>query len=257
MRLLLITWNLAAPAAFLLLWASGHWVAGLLVVVGGHGCALIATLYPYCHWWGPQLTKFATDRSEVWLTIDDGPDPRDTPVILEALAECGARATFFVIGEKARRHPDLIDSMLAQGHTVQNHTLTHPHLHFWRLGPNALAREVLDGAEQVRSITGQSPALFRAPAGMKNCFLHPLLRRQSLHLVGWTVRGLDGVDTNPEAIVARIIRGVRPGAIILMHEGNRGKDGRSIAAQCIPRVLAELTRRGYRFIIPDPADLQT
>jgi peptidoglycan/xylan/chitin deacetylase (PgdA/CDA1 family) len=254
-RVFLLAWNVAAPLAFAGLWALGEFWAGCGVLFGAHAAALFATLYPYCDWWGPQTVDFAPQNKDVWLTIDDGPDPEDTPLLLDALDSCRAKATFFVIGEKARRHPELIRQIVSRGHQVENHTLSHPHLQFWRLGPRALAREIDGGSESLQPITGQAPALFRAPVGMRNFFLHPLLDRRGLRLVGWTVRGLDGYDTDGDAIVRRILRDVRPGAIILMHESRRDANRRSIAAQCIPRVLTELTLQGYRFVIPPVAEV--
>jgi peptidoglycan/xylan/chitin deacetylase (PgdA/CDA1 family) len=250
-RWFLIVWNVVAIPAWVWLWQAGHFWTGAGFVFSGHAAALLATLYPYCDWWGPQRGDFATQNREVWLTIDDGPDPVDTPMILDALSRHGARATFFVIGEKARRHPALVHEIVRRGHAVGNHSLTHPHMSFWRLGPRRLDREVGECSAAVEELTGKRPGFFRAPTGMRNCFLHPVLRRRVLELVCWTVRGLDGRDTDPAAIVGRIRRGVRPGAIILMHESHRTIEGESVAARCIPRVLAELTAEGYRFVIPD------
>jgi peptidoglycan/xylan/chitin deacetylase (PgdA/CDA1 family) len=250
-RGILIVWNVVALPACVWLWQWGHYWAGAGLVFGGHAAALLATLYPYCDWWGPQRMDFATQKREVWLTIDDGPDPVDTPLILDALSRHDARATFFVVGERARRHPEVVREIVRRGHDVQNHSLTHPHLRFWCLGPRRLDREVAGGNAAVEALTGSRPVYFRAPAGMRNCFLHPVLRRHGLALIGWTVRGLDGRDTDSAAIVARIRRGVRPGAIILMHESHRNHEDESVAACCIPRVLAELTAEGYRFVIPN------
>src|SRR5262245_23501370 len=86
--------------------------------------------------------RFQPAGREVWLTIDDGPDPEDTPRLLALLAEHGARATFFVIGEKAERHPELIRDIVAAGHEVAHHTYTHPLASFWCAGPRRLAREL-------------------------------------------------------------------------------------------------------------------
>jgi peptidoglycan/xylan/chitin deacetylase (PgdA/CDA1 family) len=250
MRGSLLAMNLGAPVALAGLLATGHGWWGLGIVALAQGAAIFATLYPYCHWWGPQTTDFAAQNNDVWLTIDDGPDPHDTPLLLDALDHWGAKATFFVIGEKVRRHPDLVRAIIARGHNVGNHTLTHPQFSFWRLGPRALAREIDGGNESLREAIGQATPLFRAPSGMRNCFLHPLLRQRGQRLACWTVRGLDGTDTDCDAIVRRILRRVRPGAIILMHESHHGPDGRSIAEQCVPRVLSELTAQGYRFVVP-------
>jgi peptidoglycan/xylan/chitin deacetylase (PgdA/CDA1 family) len=250
MRRLLITANFLAPLGLLLAWAAGWGSIGLLALLVVHAATLWATLHPGCTWWGPQISEFATDQNELWLTIDDGPDPEDTPVLLEALDRHGAKATFFLIGEKARRHPELVAAILASGHSIGNHTLTHPQYWFWAAGPGRTEREMAGASSVLQDLTSERPTLCRAPAGMRNMFLHPVLKRHGLRLIHWTARGLDGRETDRDRIVRRIINGARPGAILLLHEGRRDAAGRSLAQDCVPRVLSELTRRGYRFVIP-------
>ncbi len=86
----------------------GNFWLGLVLLFGAHLFALIATLVPDCAWWGPLLSHVAPSGKSIWLTIDDWPDPEDTPAILEILREHGAKATFFLIGERAERWPDLV-----------------------------------------------------------------------------------------------------------------------------------------------------
>lgn len=251
MRRALILANLFAPVAAVVLWwrGAGAWAIAPMFLV--HTATLWATLWPYCQWWGPQQSDFPAAGKEVWLTLDDGPDPDDTPAVLEALDAHGAKATFFLIGEKAAAHPGLVREIIRRGHAIGNHTHTHPQYAFWRLGPKALAREIDEAARALEPPLGRAPSVFRAPAGMRNTFLHPLLAQRGLRLLSWTVRGLDGRDTNRDRIVRRIITGARPGAILLLHEGKRDADGRSLAQDCVPAVLSALTARGYRFVIPD------
>jgi peptidoglycan/xylan/chitin deacetylase (PgdA/CDA1 family) len=250
MRRVLILANVIAPAAAAALWwnDSGWWALAPLLLV--HLPSLWATLWPYACWWGPQQLEFAPSGKELWLTIDDGPDPEDTPVILDALDSHRARATFFLIGQKAAAHPELVREIARRGHGIGNHSMTHPQFSFWRLGPAALAREIDQVAHVLQPLLASSVGLFRAPAGMRNLFLHPLLHRRGLKLIGWTVRGLDGRDTDRTRIVQRLLDGSRPGAILLLHEGKRDRSGKSLARDCVPAVLSALTARGYRFVIP-------
>jgi peptidoglycan-N-acetylglucosamine deacetylase len=195
---------------------------------------------------------FATARPEVWLTIDDGPDPEDTPRILELLAAHGARATFFVIGENAVTHPELIRAIAAAGHEVAHHTHTHPLAAFWCASPAQVRRELDAGLEALR-LAGVRPTRFRPPAGIKNLWLAPALRVRGLTCVGWSARGLERRRGDAEAVAARTTRGLAPGAILLLHEGPRVPAAIRVAA--IRRVLERLQELGYQCVVPGPDQL--
>ncbi len=202
-------------------------------------------------------TWFETREREVWLTIDDGPDPNDTPRILAALAEHQARATFFLIGEKAARYPELVRGILGAGHEIGHHTHTHPLASLWCAGPRRLARELdtalaayaaaSDGAARVR--------WFRAPAGIKSLFLARALRMRRLGCVHWTVRSWDSTARTADAVVDWVMPRVRPGAIILMHEGERLHPAVRVAA--LRGVLEHLHGQGFRCVLPAPEQLRT
>lgn len=250
MRMSLIAMNLVAPAVAILLWLSGHGWAGLAVIFTVHMLTLVATLVPACSWWGPQLAHLAEGDAAVWLTIDDGPDPDDTPAILEILRARDARATFFLIGEKAERWPHLVRAIRDAGHGIGNHTMTHPKFSFWRHGAKRIRAEISEAQQVIAVIAGRRPTLFRAPAGMRNPFVHPVLGDLDLQLVGWSVRGRDGVSVDRDAIVGRLSRGINPGAIVLMHEGMRDGEGRSVIVDTLPRVLDVIELRGLRPVLP-------
>lgn len=241
MRRLIIAVNVVAPVVAVALFLSGNGLAGLGVLFLAHMLLLAGTLLPSCTWLGPVATEFPTDERVVWLTIDDGPDPRDTPMILDLLDAHDAKATFFVIGEKAAAHPELITEIRRRGHGIGNHTQSHPAHAFWRLGPQRTRREI----EHCQETLGGAPTLFRAPAGMRNMFVHPVLNRLGLRLVGWTARGFDGRETDADKVLARIRKGLRPGAIVLVHEA------RPVAAEVIPKLLGCLKAEGYRCVLPD------
>lgn len=240
-RRFLIGSNIVTPIIFVGLWYGGYFWPGLLLLFVVHMLTLVATLVPNCQWWGPVQTRVSGDR--VWLTIDDGPDPEDTPAILEILSSYGATATFFVIGEKASRWPELIEAMREAGHGVENHTLTHPQYSFWRADRQRVIKEISGAQAAIREVLGTEPTLFRAPAGMRNLFVHPLLDRLGLRLVGWSARGRDGVSTDRDEIVRRLEAGIRPGAILLMHEGKLDSEGGSLIVDTLPRVLAAIRER--------------
>jgi peptidoglycan/xylan/chitin deacetylase (PgdA/CDA1 family) len=207
-----------------------------------------------CRWFGPVVTRFRTQQKNVWLTIDDGPHPEDTPKLLKLLEKHNARATFFVIGQQVEKHPELARAILQAGHTLANHTQTHPVLFFWSYLKPWLTREIDQCAQALLAATGKQPRWFRAPAGMANLFLHFLLSDRNLKLIGWSARGFDGLLHDTEAMAGRICKSIRPGAIILLHEGRRDRQGRPINLILAETVLTRLAASGYVFTVPEEAD---
>lgn len=207
-----------------------------------------------CRWFGPVVTRFRTRNKAVWLTIDDGPHPEDTPQLLKLLKKHNARATFFVIGQQVQKYPELARAILREGHTLANHTQTHPVLLFWSFLETRLTREVDECNQALREATGETPRWFRAPVGMANLFLHFLLCDRNMKLIGWSARGFDGLFHNTEAMANRIHKSIQPGAIILLHEGRRNRQGWPTNFILSETVLTRLTAEGYIFIVPDEED---
>ncbi len=196
------------------------------------------------------MTRFQTGRNEVWLTIDDGPTA-DTPAVLDLFDRLGVKVTFFVKGMLADAHRDLAADMLGRGHTLANHTQTHPSGSFWCLSSRRIGAEIDACSRVLTDLTGNAPRWFRAPVGMKNPAVHPALRRRGMQLVGWTARGFDAVVSDPEQILARILPQLAPGAIIVLHQG------REHSLAVLERVIAGLQERGYSFVIPTDAQLRS
>jgi len=233
-----VGWN--APVLALALWFGPDFlIAYHLLVPNARGIV-------------PMRRRFRTERKEVWLTIDDGPDPEDTPRLLALLAQHQARATFFVIGERAAQHPGLIRAIVAAGHEIAHHTQTHPLAAFWCASPGRLARE-LDEPTRILEAQGVQVARFRPPAGIKNPWLAGALRARSLTPIGWSARGLELWARGPEPVADRVLRKVAPGAILLMHEGPRIPAVIRVAA--IGCVLERLRAAGYRCVVPEAAQL--
>ena len=255
-RKLLLGFALAAPLLSVALLGSHVFIA-LAPIFVSHMLMLYATLVASSQWWGAVFTSFETSKREVWLTIDDGPSPEHTAAILDLLKRFDARATFFVIGERAEKHPHLVTEILTRGHTLANHTFTHPAWTFWCAGWKRVSRE-LDRCSEVLRATPERPnRFFRAPAGMKSPFLHPALDRRGLMLIGWTVRGLDTVGRDPARIAERIEKRARPGAIILLHEAHRTSRDPAFHLRCLELTLQRLAARDYRFVLPRPEQLRT
>jgi peptidoglycan/xylan/chitin deacetylase (PgdA/CDA1 family) len=249
MRALILGFACIAPVFLVLLWPHS-WLAAIGVLALSHALILWPTLQPNSQWLGPVITRFESASNEVWLTIDDGPTD-DTLALLDALDERGVKATFFVKGSLAAQRLDLVRLMLARGHAVANHSQTHPSGTFWCLPPTAIEWQIDACSTTLQTITGECPQLFRAPVGMKNPFVHPILARRGITLAGWSVRGFDAFGDNVEGVVRRIVPRAGPGSIIVMHQG------RDFSVACISRVVDELRTRGYSFVIPAVERLKT
>jgi peptidoglycan/xylan/chitin deacetylase (PgdA/CDA1 family) len=185
----------------------------------------------------------ARDRSEVALTFDDGPDPRFTGAILDLLRDHGVVATFFCTGMNAAAHPDLVARMAAEGHTVGNHTWSHPYLP--ELARDEVLRQVEATNDAVARVTGGAPVLARPPYGARTADVLEWLAGQGMTTVLWDVDPDDWASPGTAAIVDAVATRTRPGSVVLMHDGG-GDRWQTVAA--LPAVLAGLLDRGYALV---------
>jgi peptidoglycan/xylan/chitin deacetylase (PgdA/CDA1 family) len=234
----------AALAVLLWHWRSWPWVLGVLLA--NHLLLTTLGVIPRSRLLGLNWTRLPPEHAagRIALTFDDGPDPAVTPEVLRILAEHGVRATFFCIGERARRHPELVQACAAAGHAVENHSDRHRHS-FALLGPAALRRELEHAQSSLQQLSGARPRFFRAPAGVRSPLLDPVLQQMGLQLAAWTRRGFDTVNGNAERVLARLARGLRAGDILLLHDGNAARDrhGRAVLLEVLPPLLALLRAR--------------
>ena len=214
-----------------------------------HVLILYPTLRPNLQWLGPVVTRFETAASEAWLTVDDGPTD-DTPAVLDLFERHGVRATFFVKGVLAGARPDLMREIARRGHSVANHSHTHPAGSFWCALPGRIATEIDACNAAIQRSTGTHSKWFRAPVGIKNPAVHPALHRRGMRLIGWTARGFDAVVSDPAQVASRIIPHLVPGAIIVLHQG------REHSLRVLERVIIEAKARGYSFVIPEDHQLR-
>ncbi|MFA6179542.1 MAG: polysaccharide deacetylase family protein [Candidatus Methylopumilus sp.] len=213
------------------------WKTALAVIIANHLVISFAGLWPRSNWLGPNWTRLpaaATHRNEIALTIDDGPDPAVTPQVLDILDRFQAKATFFCIGNKAQRHAELCREIVRRGHAVENHSQRHWH-NFSLLGLDGYTREIQAAQEALTAITGVRPQFFRAPAGLRNPFLDPVLKRLGLRLASWSVRGFDTKVKDADKVRNKLLAGLQPGAILLLHDGNAARTSANI-----PVILAVL-----------------
>ena len=192
------------------------WPLGIAAAVAIAAAFCWAVLNPGCQWLGPVYRTIADD--EILITIDDGPDPHDTPLLLDLLDRHHTKAIFFMIGEKVRAHPELAREVLRRGHEIGNHTLTHPAGSFWCAGPWRTYREIAGCQQAIEKATGIKPHLFRAPVGHRNFFTHPIASTLGLEIMAWNRRGYDAVEKDAGKVLERILPGLTPGDIVLLHE---------------------------------------
>lgn len=189
------------------------------------------------------LSSVATDRPEVALTFDDGPDPDFTERFLLALK--GTPATFFSLGARARQWPELVRSIVEEGHEVACHGDTHRRL--TRLSPSATVRELRRGAASIAEASGRAPRFFRPAHGLFNLAAWVETPRLGMRRTLWTASARDWErEATSESIAGRILGAAAPGAILLMHDsgGWPGRPSRTLAA--LPAIVEGLTDRGLR-----------
>jgi peptidoglycan-N-acetylglucosamine deacetylase len=147
------------------------------------------------------------------LTFDDGPDPASTPHLLDILGRHGARATFFMVGRSAQRHPDILSRAVRYGHAIGNHTWDHAAV------PLVGVRE---GREQIRAceraLAPHGCRLFRPPYGFQNPSSYMVARALGYTVVGWSGTAHDWLDHPTEALLDRLVRALHPGCVILLHD---------------------------------------
>jgi peptidoglycan/xylan/chitin deacetylase (PgdA/CDA1 family) len=189
--------------------------------------------------------RVRTNEKVVGMTFDDGPDPRWTPRVLELLAQHRARATFFLVGKSVLEHPDLVHAELSGGNEVADHTWDHPDLEL--LSPAQVNDEIERGADALRQVGAPSPKYFRPPKGFTDEAVGVIANAHRYRTVFWELcleRFVDHTDVGGgvEAMLAR----VRPGAILLAHDGGIPNRGRTL--QALPILLQGLRDRGYKIV---------
>lgn len=242
--------HVAAVGAGLFVQGAWPWAVGAVVL--NHAVITAAGLTPRSSLLGPNVTRLpasAVARREIAITIDDGPDPEVTPKVLDMLDAHHQRATFFCIAERVLEHPGLAREVVARGHSIQNHTARHRH-NFSFLGPRGFADEISRAQQVLEEVTGERPTCFRAPAGLRNPFLAPVLHRMGLSLVSWTRRGFDTREGNAATVLARLTKGLKAGDILLLHDGHaaRTAQGQPVILDVLPRLLSRLQADGLRAV---------
>jgi peptidoglycan/xylan/chitin deacetylase (PgdA/CDA1 family) len=240
--------HLGAAAAILARPRVWPWALGAVAL--NHVGLAAAGLWPRSQLLGPNWTCLPTQNGvsgRVAITIDDGPDPDVTPHVLAQLAEHRAQATFFCVGVRVESYADLAREIVNRGHHVENHSHRHRH-NFSLMGPRGITAEILRAQDSILRVTGSSPRFFRAPAGLRNPFLDPVLTRLQLRLASWTRRGFDTVNANADAVYQRLANSLQDGDILLLHDGNaaRSRSGKPVILEVLPRLLETMALHRLR-----------
>ena len=186
---------------------------------------------------------FAPKGKEVMLTFDDGPDPEKTPQILALLEKYKAKGVFFCIGKKVDTHPETAKNITKRGHIIGSHSYNHGNL-FDLLPTKKVAAELLQTETAIRKATGKECVYFRPPYGITNPNIEKALRRFKYQVIGWNLRSLDTMIREPEKLEKRVLKRIRPGSIILLH------DTAPAVLPVLESVLVYLKENGYKTRLP-------
>lgn len=227
-------------ASLVLLEGSSQYVAiagalAALAILFGFGVPLIRMQF-FC----PAILRGSTAQRVVALTFDDGPDPEATPALLDLLRRENVKATFFLIGRRVDEHPELARRITDEGHLLGNHS----HNHRWQstlTSRSAVTREMTDAQAAIERATGIAPRFYRPPIGLTTPHFQTAIRRVGLRLVGWEVRPFD-TKYPADEVVRRVLRGVKPGSIVLLHDGF-SPPGKIV--EITATLIRELRARGF------------
>ena len=194
---------------------------------------------------GKTLVCGPPDSGKIALTFDDGPGEA-TPLILDILKKAGIRATFFLCGQNVERFPIYARRIAEEGHEIGNHTYSHPRF-LWKT-PGKIAWEIERAQNVIAHHSGCQPKLFRPPYGIRWFGLFPILNRNQMRVIMWSVNSKDWRSPTSR-IVSRVRRGITPGAIILLHDGvpPHQSGDRSATVEAVGKILEALGER-YPFV---------
>lgn len=193
----------------------------------------------------PTVRHGPRNHRQVALSFDDGPDPEVTPRVLDALAQAGAHASFFVIGRSLAAHPELARRIVAEGHALGNHSWRHSRWqNFYPFGKSL--REIERGEQAIAAVTGDSlPPPYRPPVGLKSPSFARAAYRRGLILIAWSLHSRDTRTRNGARIARRVLKKVRAGDIVLLHDGHDlpGRH-RTACIEALPLILEGLREKG-------------
>ncbi len=212
--------------------------------------ATVGVLVPQLEMFGDVLWRGPSDKNWVALTFDDGPNPTTTRRVLAILDRFETKATFFLVGRKVRLHPEVVKEIHDAGHALGLHGYQHDRL-FSLKRPSYVAEDIERTQRAIEEACGARPVVFRPPIGHVSARTASGAKRAGVELIAWSVRSLDGLGGDPDRVAARIEKGLRPGAIIAMHDAAENDDAAPASIEALPRVLQEIRDRELEAVTID------
>jgi len=206
------------------------------------------SMSPTGQWYGHTFTGIPIGSKQLALTYDDGPNDPHTMRLLEVLARHEVHATFFMIGRYVVQRPDIVREVSRAGHVIGNHTFTHPLLIF--KSARGIAKELTDCKNALNEAVGGHSNLFRPPFGGRRPAVLRVANKLVLETVMWNVTGYDWDAESADVIVRKVVRRVRGGNVILLHDGGHKEFGadRSRTVEASDRLISRYKSEGYEFV---------
>ncbi|MGB3222706.1 MAG: polysaccharide deacetylase family protein [Desulforhopalus sp.] len=176
----------------------------------------VAPFFPRFGFYLPLVSRGIPGMTGISLTFDDGPSPISTPFLLDLLARHKLKATFFVVGEKAARYPELVANILKQGHTIGNHSWNHDY--FLMLRSQKIMQDDIHNTQEILKKSGVQPLIFRPPVGITSPLLREVLNREGLIAVTYSCRAFDRGNRSIDNLCQKTLKALKPGDIIMLHD---------------------------------------
>ena len=220
------------------MWQIALLIIVIIVVFLYFGLGVVVKFY--LRW---RFLAVMASSERICLTFDDGPDDKITPQILELLSEYGAKATFFVVGEKVEQHPQLVRRIVEMGHEIGEHG--YRHLHPWKSSPLNSSAEVVKARRIIDKLgVTKKPILYRPPYGKLNFLLLISLWDQRRQVVFWNIDPKDYQQQSGQKVAQFVIDRLAPGSVILLHDGRTGNGSQgSVTVTALQSILEEIKRR--------------
>lgn len=181
-----------------------------------------------------------TDKKQVAISFDAAWGNEQTETLLKILKDKNVKSTFFLVGEWAEKFPDSVKAIANEGHDVGNHSDSHPYM--TQLSDTDKAKELENCNAKIKELTGKAPTLFRPPYGDYNNAVVKAVKEQNMYCVQWDVDSLDWKDPTAQEMVDKIKNKVKPGSIILMHNGAKN------TPEALPLIIDAVRELGYEFV---------